>query len=145
MSHWRSLAFAFAFACIAHASKAADLDVEINSLEEGRYAALLSGDADAYASFLGDDFFYNTASGLTFTKDQYIKQVRAGNVKVRAARREPAKVFSYGDVAVVTGVSHVDVTLNGEDKTLDSRYLHVWAKQAGAWKLVARQATYLAK
>ena len=128
-----------------HVSAAAGLDAEINALEEARYAALLAGDADAYANFLGEDFFYNTGSGLTLYKEQYIKQVRTGNVKVRGARREPAKVFPYGDVAVITGVSHVDLTLNGEDKTLDSRYLHVWAKQAEGWKLVARQATYLPK
>lgn len=130
---------------LAHNAAAADLDAAINAMEDARYAAMLSGDSEAFASLLGDSFFYNTASGLTFTKDQYVKQVQAGKVKVRAVRREPAIVFAYGEVAVITGISHVDVTLNGEDKTLDSRYLHVWAKSSPGWRLVARQATYLPK
>ena len=145
MIRWRAYALALALVLIARGSAAADLDAEINALEEARYAALLAGDSHAFANLLGEDLFYNTASGLTLNKDQYVKQVRTGNVKVRAVRREPAKVFAYGDVAVITGVSHVEVTVNGEDMTLDSRYLHVWARQSPGWKLVARQATNLTK
>jgi ketosteroid isomerase-like protein len=136
---------ALALVLIVRGSAAADLDAEINALEEARYAALLAGDSHAFANLLGEDFFYNTATGLTLTKDQYVTQIRTGDVKVRAVRREPAKVFAYGDLALITGVSHVDVTVNGEDKTLDSRYLHVWARQSTGWKLVARQATSLPK
>jgi ketosteroid isomerase-like protein len=68
---------------------------------------------------------------------------RSGTVKVHQANREEPTIRSYGDVVVVTGITHVDVTLNGEDKTLHSRYLHVWVKKENDWKLVARQATYL--
>ena len=62
---------------------------------------------------------------------------------MRRVTSDEATVRRYGEVALVTGTAHVDVTLKGEDKTLHSRYLHIWIKDGQDWKLVARQATYL--
>jgi hypothetical protein len=54
--------------------------------------------------------------------------MEAGAAKVKKAVREDTRIRLYGEVAVVTGISHVDVTLKREGKTLHSRYLHVWAR-----------------
>jgi hypothetical protein len=43
----------------------------------------------------------------------------------------------------VTGIQHVDVTVKGEDRKVDIRYLHIWISGPGGWKLVARQGTNL--
>jgi hypothetical protein len=122
---------------------AATLDEELNRLEEQRYEALIGADWSALDALLGEEFFYNTASGASLTKPGLIDYLKSGAVKVRKAVREDTKVRLHGDIALVTGITHVDVTMKGEDKTLHSRYLHVWAKDGQSWKLVARQATYL--
>jgi ketosteroid isomerase-like protein len=77
------------------------------------------------------------------TKSAFIDLMKSGAAIVRKAVRDEAIVHDYGELAVVTGVVHVDVTVKGEDKTIHSRYLHVWIRKGQGWKLVARQATYL--
>jgi hypothetical protein len=116
---------------------------QIEKLEARRYAVLIAGDWDAFESLLADEFFYNQAGGKTVTKAAYLQTLRSGSTKVHRAEREKPLMRRYGDVMVVTGVAHVDVTLNGEDKTLHSRFLHVWVRQGNDWKLAARQATFL--
>ena len=116
---------------------------EIETLEARRYAVLIAGDWDAFESMLADEFFYNQAGGKSVTKAAYLQTLRSGSTKVRRAEREKPSMRRYGDVMVVTGIAHVDVTLNGEDKTLHSRFLHVWVRQGSGWKLAARQATFM--
>ena len=125
------------------ASNAATVEEDLNVLENRRYDALIGGDWQALDALLADEFFYNTAAGASLTKSAFVDYMKSGAAVVRKAVREEAKVRDYGEVALVTGVAHVEVTLKGEDKTLHSRYLHVWAKDGQSWKLVARQATYL--
>lgn len=116
---------------------------DINQLEEARYAALIAADWPAVDALLADEFFYNQGGGGSVTKAEFLAYMKAGDAKVRKVVREDALIRLYGDVAVVTGISHVEVTLKGEDKTLHSRYLHVWVKRGSGWQLAARQATYL--
>ena len=122
---------------------AATVEEELNQLEERRYEALIGGDWQALEALLADEFFYNTASGASLSKSAFLDYMKSGAAIVKRAAREDAKVRGYGDVALVTGIVHIDVTLKGEDKTLHSRYLHVWVTGPAGWKLVARQATYL--
>jgi len=116
---------------------------DLNQLEEARYAALIAADWPAVDAMLADEFFYNQGGGGSVSKAEFLAYMKAGDAKVHKAVRENALIRVYGDAAVVTGISHVDVTLKGEDKTLHSRYLHVWVKRGPGWQLVARQATYL--
>jgi ketosteroid isomerase-like protein len=122
---------------------AAAVDDEINRMEESRYAALIGQDWKSLDAILADDFFYNTAGGAQMSKSEFTGLMQSGAAVVRKVVRENSTVRSYGDVTLVTGMAHVDVTLKGEDKTLHSRYLHVWVKDGQGWKLAARQATYL--
>lgn len=116
---------------------------DLNRLEDMRYTALIAGDWATVDALLADEFFYNQGGGGTVTKAAFLDYMKAGDAKVRKAVREDAKIRLYGDVALVTGIAHLDVTLKGEDKLLHARYLHVWVKKGGSWKLVARQATYI--
>jgi ketosteroid isomerase-like protein len=122
---------------------AATVEDELNQLEESRYAALIAGDWQALDALLADEFFYNTGTGASLTKSAFIEYMKSGAAVVKKAVREDSRVRVYGDAALVTGIAHVDVTVKGEEKTLHSRYLHVWTRQNQSWKLVARQATYL--
>ena len=130
-------------ALLPRVGAAATVEEELNVLEQRRYQALIAGDWQALDALLSDEFFYNTAAGALLTKDAFVDFMKSGAVVVKKAVREDAGVREYGNVALVTGVVHVDVTLKGEDKTINTRYLHVWVRDGQSWKLVARQATYL--
>jgi ketosteroid isomerase-like protein len=104
-------------------------------------AALIAGDGGVVDALLADDSFYNQGGGGSVTKAAFLDYMKAGEAEVKKAVRDDTKIQLYGDVAVITGITQVDVTLKGEEKVLHSRYLHVWAKKGDNWKLVARQAT----
>jgi len=90
---------------------------------------------------VGDEFLYNTnAGGASTTKSAFVDPMKSGAAVVEESDQRRGD-GGYGEVALVTGTAHVDVTLKGEDKTLHSRYLHL--EDGQDWKLVARQATYL--
>ena len=140
----RAALFAAVLATVVPSSALAGaVEDELNRLEEARYAALIGADWQAFDALLADDFIYNTAGGAALTKPALLEYLKSGAAVVKRAAREDAVVRDYGDIALVAGVAHVDAIMKGEDKTLHSRYLHVWKRQGDTWRLVARQATYL--
>lgn len=130
---------------------------ELVQLEHKRYEALIAQDWSTYDALLGDEFFHNHVLGGTLSKIPHFEYLKAGKSRIKKAVLEDLDVRLYGDVAVVTGISYVDLThvdieelaaLTGVphspgDVTRGSRQLHVWVKREGRWQLVARQATYL--
>src|SRR4051812_37412954 len=132
----------FTLAIRAVATFAGD-EEEIARLEEQRSKAVLAGDVATLSRMYGDDWFYNLANGETVGKAEYLKRYETGELKVNQSRTENVRIRVYGDAAVVTGVQHVNATVNGKDIEAHLRYLHVFAKPNGQWVVVARQATYL--
>ena len=118
------------------------VDEQIEKMEQQRYTDIINGNWESLASLLAEEFFYNQASGKSVSKDAYIESLRTGAQKVQRALREDSTIHKYGDVVIVTGITDVDGSLSG-DKVLQFRYLHVWHKKHGEWKLVARQTTYM--
>jgi hypothetical protein len=137
--------FVFLFALCAGAAFGANPDDEINRLEDLRYDAMVKNDYATLSDLLADDWVYHQLSGKIATKASYIETLKKGDVKVRGYKRYDVKTRFYGDTAVVQGKTTVDVTLKGEDKTLDLLYTNVWANGPKGWQLVARQSTTATK
>jgi len=121
----------------------ADTGDQIEQLEQERTQALLTGDVGKLDTLYANDFFYNRAGGDSLTKAAFLAGFTSGEVKVRRSVREEVSIRLYGDTAVVTGIQHIEANLKGQDTKINLRYLHVWIKGSGGWKLVARQATNL--
>lgn len=125
------------------AARAGSVEDQLNRLEEQRHQALAAGNWNDLEALHSDDFLYSTATGTVLTKAAFIDYMKSGAVVVKRAARDPAIVRSYGNVALVTGIEHVQASIKGEDKMHRSRYLHVWVNEARGWRLAARQATLL--
>lgn len=110
---------------------------------EARFAAAIGGDWPALEELLADDFIYNTAEGTTLGKRALIAYLRSAAVQVGRVDLEQTRVREYGDVVVSSGVSRVDARIDARQRTIASRFLHVWAREGEQWKLVARQVTYV--
>jgi len=121
----------------------ADTGDQIEQLEQERTQALLTGDVGKLDTLYANDFFYNRAGGDSLTKAAFLAVFTSGDIKVRRSVREDVSIRLYGDTAVVTGIQHIEANLKGQDTKINLRYLHVWIKGSGGWKLVARQATNL--
>ena len=134
------LAALFAF---APAMATADPAGDVEKMEQKRMRAVLDADMPTLNSIYADDFFYNTSSGLSLTKSEYIPRYASGDLKVNSADSEARDIRVYENTALVTGIVHVNATIKGENKLLHLRYLNVWVKRGDNWVLVARQGTNL--
>ncbi len=121
----------------------ADPAGDVERMEQKRMQAVLNADMPALYAIYADDFFYNTSSGPSLTKSEYLPRSASGELKINSADREARDIRIYDNTALVTGIVHVNLTTKGETKTLHLRYLNVWVKRANGWVLVARQGTNL--
>jgi ketosteroid isomerase-like protein len=130
------------FALSSSVALAQDAQKEIDRLEDLRYEAMIKNDYATFESIVADDWVYNTALGVTETKQTYIANLKSGTVKIKKAVRKDVKTRFYGDTAVVMGKTDVDANVKGEDKTFHLLYLNVWVKRGDKWQLVARESTF---
>lgn len=111
--------------------------------EQDRYAAQMKGDVAAMQRLIGDDLVYIHSSTVQDTKASFIESIRSGNVKYRKMKRGDAKVRTYGCIAIVSGGASFEVTVKGEDRTLNLLFHAVYAKRASGVQFVSWQATKL--
>ncbi len=121
----------------------ADPAGDVERMEQKRMLAILNADMPTLYAIYADDFFYNTSSGPSLTKSEYLPRYASGELKVNSADSEARDIRVYENTALVTGIVHVNATIKGENKQLHLRYLNVWVKRANGWVLVARQGTNL--
>ena len=121
----------------------ADPAGDVERMEQKRMLAILNVDMPTLYAIYADDFFYNTSSGPSLTKSEYLPRYASGELKVNSADSEARDIRVYENTALVTGIVHVNATIKGENKQLHLRYLNVWVKRANGWVLVARQGTNL--
>ena len=112
---------------------------EIISLEKRRIEAMTNQDAEDLDEILADDLIYTHSSGRTETKAEFITNATSGAIRYRALSQEDVTVRRFGDTAIVTG--HVESS-NGEKK-FPVRFIDVYVKQGGAWRMIAWQSTKL--
>ena len=128
---------------LAPAMALADPAADVEKMEQKRIRAIIEADMPTLYAIYADDFFYNTSSGPSLTKSEYLPRYASGELKINAADSEARDIRVYDNTALVTGIVHVNATIKGETKTLHLRYLNVWMKRANGWVLVARQGTNL--
>jgi hypothetical protein len=111
--------------------------------EDARYAAQTGGDFSAMERMIGDDLVYIHSSAIVDDKSAYIETQRAGTVKYRSMKRSDVKVRTYGCLAIITGLGNFDVTVKGQDISVELRFHSIWAKRAGGVQFVSWNATRL--
>ena len=109
--------------------------------EDARFKAQMSGDGAAMKKLFGDDLVYIHSSTVVDTKQSFIESITSGNVKYRSMHRGDSTVRTYGGVAIVSGSAKFEVTVKGENRTLDLLYHAIWAKRIAGAQFISWQAT----
>lgn len=119
----KSIVVGFIFAVCAFISSlaVADSAAEVERMEQKRMQAVLDADMPALYAIYADDFFYNTGSGVSQTRAQYLPRYASGEIRVTKADSEPRDIRVYENTALVTGIVHVNLTNKGEEKLLHLR------------------------
>jgi hypothetical protein len=109
--------------------------------EDARYAAQTGNDFAAMDKLIGSDLVYIHSSAVVDNKASYIDSMRSGNVKYRTMNRSNVTVRTYGCLAMITGNANFDVTVKGDEFSVELRFHSVWAKRGDGLQFVSWQAT----
>ncbi|MET9259930.1 nuclear transport factor 2 family protein [Amycolatopsis sp. NPDC004079] len=124
-------------------STIAQIEAAIRALEEDRYAAMASGDIDAFVALAHPDLAYTHSNAVTDTLDSYQEKLRSGYYVYHRIDHPIDRIITSGDTAVVVGEMHADITAGGTRKTLANKALAVWVRENDRWLLLAYQPTVL--
>lgn len=116
---------------------------ELLAQERAFFAALIRIDIEALKRILAEDFTLIDLSGSQMTKDQFLSVLEDGQLKfLSIAPQGGARVRVYGvAAAAVTGRTVMALQFMGAEMSVESRYTHIYAEEAGAWRLEIAQGT----
>ena len=118
-------------ACVSHAS-AQKLDPAFLKARQERIDALSKGDKTAFERFTADEFIVTGPTGAVENKAQRVG--RADRPQPQPSTFEDEKMTPYGDDMVV-------LTWRQSQGQGAARFLEVWVKERGSWKVAAVQIT----
>jgi hypothetical protein len=119
----------------------AGIEADVLDADGRRFAAMVAGDWAALDAALADDLAYVHSTARRESKAEHLANLRAGRPRYRgiAPRERQARVL--GDAGVVNGVSDMHVDNAGKEQRFTVRYLAVYARQGGRWRMMAWQST----
>jgi len=144
-----SLAITALFLCtlsMASPSQAAgSADAEERAVDSRSHAwikAALEGDADTFRTFATDDYIMlyvepktpqSPAHWVTKTRDQWVEQLRSGQVKYHSVVLKRTQVHLDGEVALFRGEYTEKGVRDGKEYSESGFFVETWVKRRGEW------------
>jgi len=113
---------------------------DILALEDRRLAAMIARDFGALEALVHEQLLYTHSSGITDTKASWLESMKSGKVKYKSATGVDRKVRVINDMALISGMAHIEADIGGQPRTLRLLFLNAWAKTPQGWKFVAWQS-----
>ncbi|ALW84195.1 hypothetical protein AUC43_03235 [Hymenobacter sedentarius] len=121
---------------------AAAVLASIEQLETRLRLAQLAADVPALAELLADDLLFADMQGRLVGKAEDLEAHRSGLLRITAARPLQQLVRVLNETTAVASVlADMEGTAAGQPFHQQVRYLRVWARQAGHWRMVAGHVT----
>ncbi len=90
---------------------------------------------------MAPDYVQIDGSGRLVDREEVLASFRSGERNWDEAHSDEYRVRVYGDVAVVVGRWRARGTNAGRDFDYAARYVAVWVRHEGEWRMVSDQAT----
>jgi ketosteroid isomerase-like protein len=113
---------------------------EILAQEEGLQAALMGPDLEWFEQNWMPDAIYVHLSGGVDGTPEFIERLRSRATVYNSRQTGDVVVRQYGDTAIVTGWSKIDILVRGVKKLLDTRFTRVYVRKDGRWLLASNQS-----
>lgn len=118
-------------------------DGDVRKAQEARFAATIKADLAGLSALLADDMTYGHANSKIETKAEFLDLIKTGHYQYKSIAPRAVAARLYGDTALLSGLADIDVVSGGQPVSVKLRFLEVWVKQGGRWKLAAWQSTRL--
>ena len=117
------------------------IEADVLAADERRFEAMRREDWNALDLALADDLTYVHSTARLESKAEHIGNLRAGKPHYRGIAPRERKARVHGDLGIVNGVSEMHVERDGKEQRFTVRYLAVYAKTLGMWRMIAWQST----
>ena len=117
------------------------IEADVLAADERRFEAMRREDWNALDLALADDLTYVHSTARLESKAEHIGNLRAGKPHYRGIAPRERKARVHGDLGIVNGVSEMHVERDGKEQRFTVRYLAVYAKSQGMWRMIAWQST----
>jgi ketosteroid isomerase-like protein len=116
-------------------------EADVLRADENRFEAMRKEDWNALDDALADDLIYVHSTARKESKAEHVGNLRAGKPHYRGIAPRDRQARVVGDVGVVNGISEMHVERDGKEQRFTVRYLAVYAKKGGQWRMIAWQST----
>lgn len=124
------------------AQQAQATEADILKREQQRVELLTSGKLDELAAMLSPSVTYTHSSAAIDDKTRFLESLRSGQVAYKSLKHSDVQVrFPTPDVAILTGMSDVDVAIGGKPTHVPLRFTIVYVRQKGVWLMEAWHST----
>ena len=125
----------------AHPAWAATLPPDLAAAAHAYDQAQIKSDRAELERLLADDYVLQNSSGQVQDKKSFIADSVAPGFKIDPFKVEEPVEKVLGDVALLGGVATLKGTDGGKPFTARLRFMDVWAKRGGQWRVIFTQAT----
>jgi hypothetical protein len=108
-----------------------------------RFKAQTNRDTLALKTLLADNLYYAHSNGLLENKQDFIKSISSGKIIYESITIDKHSIQKQRKSAIITGECKVKGIINDKAFDIRLRYLSVYTKQKGHWKLSAWQSLKL--
>ncbi len=114
----------------------------VENLESLRLKLTRENDADGMSRIVAPDMLYVHESGRVFTGGEYVEEIRSRGLNYGSdVTLEEDEQRRLGDTFLAIGRMGGHARLEGEQQVFNIRYLAVWVRLDGVWRLQLCQKT----
>ncbi len=107
--------------------------------------AIVRKDRAAIEANMADDFRQIGGAGNVETKASFVEGLMSPSLEIDPYTVEEFDVRLYGDVALLSGRTDMTGRYDGKPFTSHYRYIDVYVRRQGAWKVVSVQISKIAQ
>jgi ketosteroid isomerase-like protein len=125
------------------ADKTADVVARLKQLSDHWDKVIVAKDAAAIAGNMAEDFRIIDRRGNIEGKQAFVDGILDPKLTIDPYTVEDFEVRLYGDTALLSGRSHMTGSYEGKPFTSNYRYIDIYVRKSGVWKIVSVQITAL--
>ncbi len=126
-------------ACFA-AERTADV-AELTRISDAWDKAIVRKDEAAVAANMAEDFRQIDGYGNLETRKSFVAGIVDSKLTIDPYTVEDFEVRLYGDTALLSGRTHMTGKYDGKPFESNYRYIDIYVRRNGAWKIVSVQIT----
>ena len=128
----------------AAASAQAQVRAELKALADAWDAAIVRKDRAAIEANMAEDFRQIDGQGTVESRKSFVDDLMVPELQIHPYRIEDFEIRLYGETALVSGRTRMTGTHQGKPFASHYRYIDVYVRRDGSWKIVSVQISKMA-